>query len=93
MMCGDVHKLQLWPGMKSAKLYALRLKNKLFPQAYHENTMKKLVANFMRTSAERGDRGTWVDFPCRVVCTWWLLGLTAKGPWLGPGGPPPDLTA
>ena len=23
----------------------------------------------------------------RVTCTWWLLGLAVKAPWLGPGGP------
>ena len=23
---------------------------------------------------------------CRVLCTWQLLGLAVKGPWLGPGG-------
>ena len=23
----------------------------------------------------------------RVTCTWWLLGLTVKAPWLGPGRP------
>ena len=27
----------------------------------------------------------------RVTCTWWLPGLALKGPWLGPGAPPPDL--
>ena len=30
---------------------------------------------------------------CRVTCTWWLLGLALKRPWLVPGGPPPALTA
>ena len=29
----------------------------------------------------------------RVMCTWWLLGLALKRPWLAPGGPPPALTA
>ena len=23
----------------------------------------------------------------RVTCTWWLLGLAVKAPWLEPGGP------
>ena len=23
----------------------------------------------------------------QVTCTWWLLGLAVKAPWLGPGGP------
>ena len=23
----------------------------------------------------------------KVTCTWWLLGLTVKAPWLGPGRP------
>ena len=30
---------------------------------------------------------------CRVTCTWWLLGLAVKVPWLGPGGPTPALAA
>ena len=30
---------------------------------------------------------------CRLLCTWWLLGLALKRPWLAPGGPPPALTA
>ena len=29
----------------------------------------------------------------RVLCTWWLLGLALKRPWLVPGGPPHALTA
>ena len=28
-----------------------------------------------------------------MLCTWWLLGLAVKGPWLGPGEPPLALTA
>ena len=30
---------------------------------------------------------------CRVLCTWQLLGLAAKGPWLAPGGPTLGLAA
>ena len=30
---------------------------------------------------------------CRLLCTWWLLGLAVKGAWLGPGGPILTLTA
>ena len=29
----------------------------------------------------------------RVLCTWWLLGLALKRPWLVSGGPPHALTA
>ena len=29
----------------------------------------------------------------RVTCTWWLLGLAAKAPWLRPGGPTPAMAA
>ena len=29
----------------------------------------------------------------KVTCTWWLLGLAVKVPWLGPGGPILALTA
>jgi len=28
----------------------------------------------------------------RVLCTWWLLGLAFKRPWLALGGTPPTLT-
>ena len=28
-----------------------------------------------------------------VTCTWWLLGLAVKAPWLGAGGPIPALAA
>ena len=37
-------------------------------------------------SAERVGQGEvrWVTR--RVTCTWWLLGLAVKAPWLGPGG-------
>ena len=30
---------------------------------------------------------------CRLTCTWWLLGLALKGPWLVLGGLLPTLTA
>ena len=30
---------------------------------------------------------------CRVTCTWWLLGLAVKVPWLGLGGLIPALAA
>ena len=36
---------------------------------------------------------TLVTSHCRVTCTWWLLGLTLKGPWLVPGRPSHTLTA
>ena len=29
----------------------------------------------------------------RVTCTWWLLGLAVKVPWLEPGGPTLALAA
>ena len=32
----------------------------------------------------QGDEGRVTH---RVTCTWWLLGLAIKGPWLGLGGP------
>ena len=32
-------------------------------------------------------RGLLGGVTCRVTCTWWLLGLAVKAPWLGPGGP------
>ena len=44
-------------------------------------------------SAERVGKGEVGGVNHRVTCTWWLLGLALKGPWLGPGGAPPALTA
>ena len=32
-------------------------------------------------------QGEVVGVTRRVTCTWWLLGLAVKAPWLGPGGP------
>ena len=32
-------------------------------------------------------RGEVSGVTCRVTCTWWLLGLAVKAPWLGPHGP------
>ena len=39
---------------------------------------------------EQGEVGGVTD---RVLCTWWLLGLALKGPWLVLGGLLPTLTA
>ena len=38
-------------------------------------------------SAERVGQGEVGGVTSRVTCTWWLLGLAVKAPWLGPGGP------
>ena len=43
--------------------------------------------------AERVGQGEVGGVTGRVLCTWWLLGLALKRPWLAPGGPPPALTA
>ena len=37
--------------------------------------------------AERVGQGEVGGVTCRVTCSWWLLGLAVKVPWLGPGGP------
>ena len=42
---------------------------------------------------ERVGQGEVGGVTRRVLCTWWLLGLALKRPWLAPGGPPPALTA
>ena len=42
---------------------------------------------------EGGGQGEVGGVNHRLTCTQWLLGLALKGPWLGPGGPPPVLTA
>ena len=44
-------------------------------------------------SAERVGQGEVGGVTGRVLCTWWLLGLALKRPWLVPGGPPHTLTA
>ena len=38
-------------------------------------------------SAERVGQGKVGGVTCRVTCTWWLLGLAVKAPWLGPSEP------
>ena len=38
-------------------------------------------------SAERVGQGEVGRVTHRVTCTWWLLGLAVKVPWLGLGGP------
>ena len=42
---------------------------------------------------DRWDRGEVGGITCRVLCTWWLLSLAVKGPWLGPSGPLLTLAA
>ena len=44
-------------------------------------------------SVDRVGQGEVAGVTCKVTCTWWLLGMALKGPWLGLGGPPPGLTA
>ena len=44
-------------------------------------------------SAERDGQEVVGGVARRVTYTWWLLGLTVKGPWLGLGRPPLPLTA
>ena len=50
---------------------------------------KIVSARYMHgsASAERVGQGEVGGFTCRVTCTWWLLGLAVKMPWLGSGGP------
>ena len=38
-------------------------------------------------SAERVGQREVGGVTLRVTCTWWLLGLAVKAPWLGLGGP------
>ena len=57
---------------------------------------EKIVSAHLRTgsaSAERVGQGEVGGVTGRVLCTWWLLGLALKRPWLAPGGPPHALTA
>ena len=46
-------------------------------------------------SRKGGTVGQWEvgGVPCRMMYTWWLLGLSVKGAWLGLGGPIFTLTA
>ena len=57
---------------------------------------EKIVSARLRAgsaSAERVGQGEVGGVTGRVLCTWWLLGLALKRPWLVPGGPPHALTA
>ena len=57
---------------------------------------EKIVSVRLRAgsaSAERVGQGEVGGVTGRVPCTWWLLGLALKRPWLVPGGPPHALTA
>ena len=38
-------------------------------------------------SAEKVEQGEVGGVTRKVTYTWWLLGLSVKAPWLGPGGP------
>ena len=56
---------------------------------------EKIVSARLRAgsaSAERVGQGEVGGVTSRVLCTWWLLGLALKRPWLVPGGPPHALT-
>jgi len=64
---------------------------------YHTaHCAEKIVSARLRAgsaSAERVGQGEVGGVIHRVLCTWWLLGLALKRPWLVPGGPPHILTA
>ena len=54
------------------------------------NCAKKIVAVHWcagSASPERVGQGDGGGVTRRVLCTWQLLGLAVKEPWLGPGGP------
>ena len=51
-------------------------------------TQKRLCAvHAGSASAEWVGQGKVGGVTCRVSCTWWLLGLAVKVPWLGMGRP------
>jgi len=80
---------------------AVRLLHSLNPIVHfwlHHNAhcTEKIVSAHLRASsalAEKVGQGEVGGLTGRVLCTWWLLGLALKRPWLAPGGPPPALTA
>ena len=56
---------------------------------------EKIVSARLRAgsaSAERVGQGEVGGVTGRVLCTWWLLGLALKRPWLVHGGQPHTLT-
>ena len=58
--------------------------------------IEKIVSVRLRAgsaSAEKVGQGEVGGVTRRVLCTWELLGLVVKGPWLGPGGPILGLAA
>ena len=52
---------------------------------------EKIVSVRLRAGSASAERVGGVTG--RVLCTWWLLGLALKRPWLAPAGPPHALTA
>ena len=57
---------------------------------------EKIVSARLRAgsaSAVRVGQGEVGGVTGGMLCTWWLLGLALKRPWLVPGGPPHTLTA
>ena len=79
----------------------LRLLNPLNPIVHFwlhhtAHCAEKIVSARLRAgsaSAERVGQGEVGGVTGRVLCTWWLLGLALKRPWLVPGGQPHALTA
>ena len=61
--------------------------------SYAHHAEKTVSVHYTRGSvwAERVGQGEVGGATCRVTCTWWLLGLAVKVPWLGlvscPGSP------
>ena len=60
----------------------------LYHTAHHA---EKIVSARLRAGSASAERVGGVIR--RVLCTWWLLGLALKRPWLVPGGPPHAPTA
>ena len=56
-----------------------------------EHCAEKIVSVCLRAVSASAERVGGVTG--RVLCTWWLLGLALKRPWLVPGGQPHALTA
>ena len=55
--------------------------------------MDRLRKHYSHLAEGRVGQGEVGGVTGRVLCTWWLLGLALKRPWLVPGGPPHALTA
>ena len=94
-------RLALFPGLPTAQFIACSMQEQRGNPIVHfwlhhtAHYAEKIVSAHLWASGseERVGQEEVGGVTGRVLCTWWLLDLAFKRPWLAPGGPPPTLTA